>query len=334
VSTNADNEYAGTRQPAAGAAPDLAARAARLHFEFGLTQQETAETLGLSRVKVTRLLKRAREAGLVRVIVDTDVAPYGPVEEKLSSTFGLREALVVPSGPTSRANARELVARGAAGYLERVLRADMTVAIGLSRTVATTPQFLIQPRATKAHFVSLAGAPPGGGIESGSPYEATAAFAAAFRGTAEYLHAPVIVNSRNMGEQLRRDPAIAHTLDRARSADLAFVGVGGRDDRLDLISGGYLSEREWQGLLDGGAVGDIGARFFDANGQAVLHPLGGRVIGLSLEDFARIPTRLVAAAGSGKVLALRAALSAGLITVLVTDLDTANQLLGSPQAVT
>jgi DNA-binding transcriptional regulator LsrR (DeoR family) len=312
----------------------LAARAARLHFEFGLTQQETAETLGLSRVKVTRLLKQAREVGLVRVIVDTNVAPYGPVEEQLASTFGLREALVVPSGPTSRANGRELVARGAAAYLERVLRPDMTVAVGLSRTVAATPQFLIRPRATKAHFVSLAGAPPGGGIESGSPYEATTAFAAVFRGTAEYLHAPVIVKSRSVGEQLLHDPAIARTLDRARTADLAFVGIGGLDDRLDLISGGYLSESEWQGLVREGAVGDIGARFFDAQGQAVSHPLDGRVIGLTLEDFARIPTRLVATAGSGKVLALRTALGAGLITVLVTDLDTATQLLGAPEPVT
>ena len=53
--------------------PDLLARVARLHFEFGLTHQETAKSLGLSRVKVTRMVKQARESGLVTMVVASNV---------------------------------------------------------------------------------------------------------------------------------------------------------------------------------------------------------------------------------------------------------------------
>ncbi len=58
-----------------GYPPDLLARVARLHFEFGLTHQETANSLGLSRVKVTRLVKQARESGLVTMVVASNVGP-------------------------------------------------------------------------------------------------------------------------------------------------------------------------------------------------------------------------------------------------------------------
>jgi DNA-binding transcriptional regulator LsrR (DeoR family) len=77
-------------------------------------------------------------------------------------------------------------------------------------------------------------------------------------------------------------------------------------------------------------VGDIGGRFFDADGLQIAHPVNGRVIALDLEDFVKIPVRVVAAAGPSKVEAIAAALRGDLATVLVTDVATAHALLGDP----
>src|SRR5260370_41453416 len=69
----------GPRRPPADRAlsvSGLMARAARLHFEFGLTHQDTAAALGISRVKVTRLLKPARQAGIVQITVVADISPF------------------------------------------------------------------------------------------------------------------------------------------------------------------------------------------------------------------------------------------------------------------
>ena len=79
-----------------GYPPDLLARVARLHFEFGLTHQETAKSLGLSRVKVTRLVKQARESGLVTMVVASNVGPYAELEQEMVGRFGLAEVLIVP----------------------------------------------------------------------------------------------------------------------------------------------------------------------------------------------------------------------------------------------
>jgi DNA-binding transcriptional regulator LsrR (DeoR family) len=192
------------------------------------------------------------------------------------------------------------------------------------------PQWLGSARQTRASFVSLAGALRVGGQGSGSPYQATDALAAAFGGTAEHLHAPVIVQSQAVAEELRGDPAIAQTLHQAAAADVAFVGLGGRDDRIDFSQGSHITDEEWAGLLAAGMAGDIGGRFFDGDGLQIAHPVNGRVIALDLEDFVKIPVRVVAAAGPSKVEAIAAALRGGLATVLVTDVATAHALLGDP----
>jgi lsr operon transcriptional repressor len=319
-----------SRADRAPAVSGLMARAARLHFEFGLTHQDTAAALGISRVKVTRLLKQARQAGIVKITVIADVTPFGELEERLAKAAGLREAIIVPAAGDSGA-VRSMLARGAASYLERVMRDGIVVAVGLSRTIAEMPNWLSNARPTKASFVSLAGALRVGGQGSGNPYQATDALARAFGGTAEHLHAPVIVRSQAVAEELRSDPAIAQTLERAAAADMAFVGVGGREDRIDFNQGLCITAAEWANLLDCGMVGDIGGRFFDRNGLQIRHEVNGRVIALDLDEFVKVPVRVLAAAGPSKVEAIAAALRGGLATVLVTDVDTANALIRDVQ---
>jgi lsr operon transcriptional repressor len=305
------------------------ARAARLHFEFGLTHQETAEALGLSRVKVTRLLKQARQAGIVRITVVSEVGPFVELEERLAAAFGMREAIIVPTAAHGAdiGSLRSMLARGAASYLERVARDGLVVAVGLSRTIGEMPQMLANPRPAAVTFVSLAGALRAGGQGSGNPYQATDALAAAFGGTAEHLHAPVIVQNPAVAEQLRADPAIAGTLERAAAADVAFVGLGGIDDRINFSQGANISAAEWSKLLADGMVGDIGGRFFDAAGLEIDNDINRKVIGLRLDEFRKIPIRVAAAGGPSKVEPLVAALRGGLITVLVTDVATARPML-------
>jgi DNA-binding transcriptional regulator LsrR (DeoR family) len=307
----------------------LMARAARLHYEFGLTHQDTAAALGVSRVKVTRLLKQARLAGIVKITVASDVSPFAELEDRLAAVAGLREAIVVPAAESDGSAARSMLARGAASYLERVMRDGLVVAVGLSRTIAEMPRWLGNPRPARTSFVSLVGALHAGGQSSGNPYQATDALASAFGGTAEHLHAPVIVQSATVAAELRADPAIARTLERAAAAGVAFVGVGGREDRIDFNQGAHIKPAEWVSLLAEGMVGDVGGRFFDKDGLEVGSDINRRVIGLGLEEFTKIPVRVVAAGGPSKVEPIAAALRGGLVTVLVTDVRTARSLIES-----
>jgi deoxyribonucleoside regulator len=307
---------------------DLMGRAARLHYEFGLTHREISELLGISRVKVTRLLRQARDSGMVQITVNSDASPYALLETQMVQRFALDEAVVVPSFD-DEPRQRSAVARGAAGYLQRVLRDGMIVTIGLSRTLALVPDYIVAPARVEATFVPL-----GGGLSRTShavnAHESTERLAQLFGGHAEHLHAPAVMGSRDVALALRREPAISRALRRAAEADLALVGIGGMQTAtVNLLAAGDITRDELAQLRAAGAVGDIGARFFDRRGQPVAHELNDRLIGLTLDEIGRIGVRVAAAAGPEKTTALVAALTARLATVLVTDAETARRLLAS-----
>lgn len=308
---------------------DLVARVARLHFEFGLTHQETADSLGLSRVKVTRMIKQARESGLVKITINSDANPYAELEQEVKETFGLTEVIIVPSPSSGGRNLQSVLALGALSYITRILRDDMTVAVGLSRTIGEAARLAAagtQVRRT-ATFVSLVGSLREGGDGTDSPFGASAILAQAFGGSVEHLHAPIIVRSEVVALELMQDPAIARSLERAAKADVLLTGIGGRDDRIDLSGQGYLEPQEWVDLGAAGMVGDVCARFFDRDGQAVQHEVNSRVIGLTLDQLQNIPTRMIVAGGVSKRPAVRAVLRGHFATVLVTDFKTAEDLL-------
>lgn len=310
-------------------ASDLVARVARLHFEFGLTHQETADSLGLSRVKVTRMIKQARESGLVKITIASDANPYAELEQEMKEAFGLNEVIIVPSPTSEGRSVQSVLALGALSYITRILRDDMTLAVGLSRTLGEAARLAAASTQVRrsATFVSLVGSLREGGDGSDSPFGASAILAQAFGGSVEHLHAPIIVRSEVVAQELTQDPAIARSLERAANADVLLAGVGGRDDRIDLSGQGYLEPQEWDELGAAGMVGDMCARFFDEDGQEVRLEVSSRVIGLTLEQLLNIPTRMIVAGGASKRAALRAALRGHFATVLVTDYKTAEDLL-------
>src|SRR5260370_8875546 len=120
---------------------ELLGKVARLYYEYDLTHQEIAQVVHLSRVKVTRLLQQARDQGVVQIRVNSAASPYADVESLLASELGLNEAVVVPYSEDP-VKLRQAIARAAAGYLQRILRDQMVVAISISRTIALIPKYV------------------------------------------------------------------------------------------------------------------------------------------------------------------------------------------------
>ncbi|HLI75424.1 MAG TPA: sugar-binding domain-containing protein [Acidobacteriaceae bacterium] len=302
---------------------ELMIRAARLHFEFGLTHEETAAQLSLSRIKVTRLLKKAREQGIVRIWVALEVGIFADLEARLAALGQLREAIIVPTAKSAE-ETRQHLARGMARYLERILRDGMVVAVSLSRTIALVARELSPQAKADVMFVSLSGSLPAG---TGSPVESVQGLAAAFGGSLAHLHAPLLVAEAQMAQDLMKDPAIATALHRAATADIVLAGIGSLTDRLDLTDIGLPTAEALARLRHQDVIGDIGGRYFDRRGLPVQSEIDARLIGLDLHQFKKIPNRVVAAGGPTKVEAVAAALRGSLVSVLVTDQETGMALV-------
>jgi DNA-binding transcriptional regulator LsrR (DeoR family) len=66
--------------------------------------------------------------------------------------------------------------------------------------------------------------------------------------------------------------------------------------------------------------------WLDAQGRPVDHPLNRRMVALSLDDLARIPTVVLASGGGYKFEIIRAALRRRCANVLITDEKLAERL--------
>jgi DNA-binding transcriptional regulator LsrR (DeoR family) len=303
----------------------LCARVAHLYYESELTQEEIGRQLGLSRMKVNRLLKLATKVGVVKIrIVDAD-EPYVDLVESLTSTFGLRDAKVV-GDPVVQQQLRPALAAGAAAWLAEQLADGLVIGIGLGRTVALLPATFSVPRPVGCQFVTLegVGVSPDAGFAA---YDVTSRLAEAAGGRAEVISAPTFVSSRAVRDALLAEPTVGASLDIARGAGLMLQSVGTVSIDALLFRHGTLGKEDLARLQRAGAVGDALGHFFDAEGAHVPWPTDDVHIGLTLDEIRNCPTSALVAGGEAKVPAVRAALRGGLANVLITNAGTAERLL-------
>ena len=90
---------------------------------------------------------------------------------------------------------------------------------------------------------------------------------------------------------------------------------------------GFLSPQEAAPYLARGAVAVLAGRFVDAKGRAVAGELDDRMIGMTVQEIARIPERICVAAGHDKAEAIHALLVGRYVSTLVTDEPTARDVL-------
>lgn len=310
----------------------LLIRVSQFYYLDDLTQGEISQRLHLSRQKVQRLIHEAREAGIVQIAIRPVTGIFAELEHALETRFSLREVLVVE---TTDYQDQTVVARqvgaGAADYLSRLVKPHDRIVISWGGTLLGMVNALaMQPeRRDVADLLVIQGL--GGLVDPNHEAHAadlTRRLAKFLNGTAQLLPAPGIAGTRSARNALYRDPHVNAVIEKARAANLAFMGIGApRADSILVKQGTIVRWQELHELQKRGAVGDINLRFFDAAGQAMASDLDERVIGLSLDEIKHIDHVVGVAGGADKFEAIRAALEGKLVHVLVTDNVTGQRLL-------
>ena len=106
--------------------------ASKLYYKDNLTQQQIAQQLNVSRMKVSRLLQQAKEEGIVRITIDY-------------------------SGTSVGVPAKEQVASAAAFYLENYTKKRSTIAVGWGTTMKLVPDYIHQMEAYDLTFCPIIG---------------------------------------------------------------------------------------------------------------------------------------------------------------------------------
>ncbi len=302
---------------------DLAVAAAWLYYKQGLKQEEVARRLGVSRVKVTRLLARARREGVVQFVITRPLPEPFRLADELRRAYGLERAVVVPAAGTREATLDALGAAGA-DYLRSLLRPGLSLGLAWSTTASRMAPYLQTAAAPRDCQVNeLAG----GYLGQANPYSISARLAEAWGCRLVPLPVPVLLEDPGLRNALLADGRIAAALEAARQSQVAVVGVGQLGQQSTTVRTGMVTPEEMALIEKAGAVGEVLMHFFDSRGRPVQTPLDDRVMAVGWNDFLQIPHRVALAAGRSKVVPLRAALHGGLFQTLITDKKTAETLL-------
>jgi DNA-binding transcriptional regulator LsrR (DeoR family) len=293
----------------------------------GLTQGDIAGRLGITRLRVNRLLGEARSGGLVNIRVNARLAECVKLERELVADSGLRDAVVVPT-PDDVDQIPVAIGRATAEYLDRQLRAPglRGFGVGWGTTLRETIRHL--PR---ADLPALSVASMMGGLTHGlelNTFEIASEFARRVNAQCHYLAAPIYAGSARSRDTILAQDVFREAFRRIAACELALVSVGDLSERSLLIRYGLPGDVAVDALRNAGAVGDVMGTFLDGHGAAVRHPLNGRVIAPPVEMLRRIGTAIVASGGLNKTAILAGVLRARLCSTLVTDEAAARAVLG------
>ncbi len=302
----------------------LATRVAWMYFVEGLKQEDVAVALGLYRMRVNRLLAAARQQGLVRIEIDSAHGAAADCEMRLRRTFGLSEALVVPT-PINRERVVEIVGHGLGMLLSRRLVDGMTIGIHHGRSIHALFTGLRQSAFPNSAIVALNGSlsPVGRMV----PYETVAQMALTLQAACYHLAAPTYARSVAERDLFLGLPVVDAVISRARRCDIAIMSVSRVSDDGGLVGNGYVTPQEAQSMREAGAVGAVLGVFIDSMGRTLDHDINRRRIGLDLQCLSAIPEVILTGAGEAKVEPLHGALLSGLAHTLVIDEETAWAIL-------
>jgi DNA-binding transcriptional regulator LsrR (DeoR family) len=301
----------------------LAARVARQFYLEGVSKVDIADRLGINRFRVARLLDSAREAGMVRIEIGL---PGGSIDAGLSaelcSAFGLRHAFAFNVPDEDESALRHRLGEAAGEVLMDIITPSDVLGMSWARSLSGLAAGLT--RMPPCPIVQLTGAvPPPDGRDLLDLVRSVARIGG---GTAHVFYAPMIVDDAQTAAAIRRQADVADAFALVPTVTMTMVAIGAWAPGLSTVFDA-CSPEERDALARLGVCAEIAGVFLGEDGHPVETALDSRMIVTPGSALAKIPCVIAVAYGVSKRVAVRAAISAGMIHGLVTHTSLARALL-------
>lgn len=296
--------------------------AANLYYKEKLSQQEIAQQLNISRPWVSKLLKRAEEAGIVRIEILSPYTGHTELEQALCEKYDLKHCAIAQG----KDPALDRSAQAAADFFLSVLRTEDTVGVGWGTSVSRLIDH-VEPRTfPNVRIVPLAGS--FGNTISHFPNFSAMRLSEILGGEACVLHTPALCASEEEYALLTNNEATRTALYRAEHADILLLGIGAFADSVS-PQYGVFGEADIQALRDQQAIGDVALQYLNSKGQPIDIEATRRLIKADIfKSSANARISIGIAAGLQKAHTIDAALKLQLVNALFTNEETALALLG------
>ncbi len=302
----------------------LLIRAARLYYEENINQSDLAKILDISRPTVSRLLKRAKDKGIVKIIVSDPIEKNHFLSKKLRSLLDLKD-LVVVSGIYDYHKALERCCIASIQFLETLLQDNLKIGITWGYVSDLICQYIPTLNYKNISIIQLVGCL---GTNKPSYDSSRLAIKMANKLNGKYfnMYSPIYVHNKMVRDYLIKEPSINETLSMAESVDIVLSGIGSTNCSSTIYKAGYWDDSYLDYLKFNGAVGHLLGRPFNSNGAPI--DMGNRyIIGAPLKTMQNANFSIGISVSKEKAESTLAAVLGRYINVLIIDEALALKLL-------
>jgi len=289
------------------------------YFIYGETQSDIARRLGVSRAKICKIIAEAKKQGIVKIEIEDPLKIVKKLEEEIRKRFNLRKTIVIPFPYFGVSEINTKIGKAASKLIRKYLRNNDIIGISGGETLYEMvknfdPLFLedttVFPLMGMASEIE----------ESTHAAEIARVLAKKINGKLVNFAAPFLIEDAKARKLFTSNISV-------QNCTIAIVGIGSVSSNATFFKNGYLSPKDLEFLRSENDVGCICLQFFDINGVGNKE-FNSKVIGATLNDIKKIPLVIGVAGGEErKANAIKGALAGNYIQVLITDQNTAIQLL-------
>lgn len=288
-----------------------------LYYSAGMTQDEIARRLRLTRQKVNAVISHLREDGIVTVSIRGVESECVDLEAAIEERFGVDRVIVAPDYGDPTLNFLK-VAGTAAQYLDETIQSGDTIGVSWGRTLAATVTEMRFSRKPGCRVIQLMGAQSMDGMSGKSDHIARS-LAEKLDCPGYTLYAPVLVSDPMTKMLLLRENSIRRSMDAMAECDIGLFGVGMLNTDAPMCRMGYLSERDIGRLNDDGFCCDVAMNPVRRDGTTDGCFLVERLINASPDVIRQMKNAVGVASGVEKAAAVTAVLRSGLLNTLIID---------------
>lgn len=300
------------------------AHIAREHYVNGKSRVEIADETGLSRFKVGRMLDEAVETGIIRFEIISTPGVDLDLSMRLKQRFGLEHAVAVELPVDTDAEAQSTLGSVAAGLVEELVGPEDILGLTSGRTLNVMAHALTSlPCRAVVQLAGVAGPIQESGLE-------VIRRLASLPGVQPWpIYSSLVMSDAQTAQGVMRQPGIRAAVEMFDAVTVALCAVGSwaPPNSLMMMNPAF-SDEDRAALLSRGVVAEIASTLVTDSGE-IIHDLDDRCIAVTEEQLRAIGSRVAIAGGPAKTRALRAVLTSGLLTGLVTDVFTAGRLLAT-----
>ena len=305
----------------------LLSKIARLYYSERLTQQEIAGRLNISRTKVSRYLDEARKDKIVEIKINLPEEDYSNLEYRIEKSFKIKECTVVPTFE-NKEEILKMMAGPLNNLFERILAGGSYLGIGWGSSLKGISDYINVSGKSDIKVVPIIGGL--GKIGTGVHTNSVAKNIADRLGSISYvIHSPAVLDSKEIREIVENDSNTREIIKLYEKIDTALVGLSDIGPDSTLIKTGSFNLEEFK-YLDGlGVVGDVNLIFINENGKHVPNRIDERIVRISPDRLKKVKNVIGVAFGRRKLKVILGALRGGLINILFTDEETAENIINS-----